>query len=67
MHSGSSKISGSVWKLSGSLEVNLELSIVQREVSIEVKNKARPLEVTRLFPEVQNRGLRFKGGQDEVE
>ena len=29
-----------------SLEVNLELSIVQREVSIEVKSKARALEVT---------------------
>jgi len=33
------RISGSVWKLPGSSEVNLELSIVQREVSIEVKNK----------------------------
>jgi len=36
-------------------EVNPELSIVQREVSIEVKNKARALEVIRLFPEVRNR------------
>jgi len=34
---GIPKISGSVWELSGSSEVNLELRIVQREVSIEVK------------------------------
>ena len=63
---GIPRISGSVWKLSRSLEVNPELSIVQREVSVEVKNKARALEVTVLIPEVWNRGLRFKGGQDEV-
>jgi len=36
---GTPKITGSVQKLSGSLEVNPELSIVQREVSIEVKIK----------------------------
>ena len=34
---GTPRISGSVWELSGSSEVNLELSIVQREVTIEVK------------------------------
>jgi len=34
----------SAQKLSRSLEVNLELSIVQREVSIEVKSKARVLD-----------------------
>ena len=34
---GTLRISGSVQKLSGSLEVNPELSVVQREVSIEVK------------------------------
>jgi len=44
-----------------SLEANLELNVVQREVIIEAKNKARALEVTGLFPEVWNRGLRFKG------
>jgi len=33
------KISGSVQKLTRSSEVNLELSIVQREVSIEVRIK----------------------------
>ena len=65
MHTGSSEGSGSVWKLSGSSEVNPEPSIVQREVSIEVKTKARSLEVTRDIPEVQNRG--FTGGQDGVE
>jgi len=54
------RISGSVWKLSRSLEVNPELSVVQREVSVEVKNKSRALEVTGLFLEVQNRGSRFK-------
>ena len=30
------RISGSVWKLSRNLEVNPELSVVQREMSIEV-------------------------------
>jgi len=55
------RISRSVWKFSGSSEVNLELSIVQREVRIEVKSKARALEVSGLFPAVWNRGLRFKG------
>ena len=52
------RMSRSYWKLSRSSEVNLELSIVQREVSVEVKNKARALEVTGLILEVQNRGLR---------
>ena len=59
--------SRSVQKFSGSSEVNPELRIFQREVSIEVKNEARALEVIRLFPEVWNRGSRFKGGQDEIE
>jgi len=48
VHSGSAK---DVWKCPGvvrSLEVNLELSIVQG-VSVEVTNKVRVLEVTRLF------------------
>ena len=52
------RISASVQKLSGSLEANPELSVVQREVSIEVKNKTSTLEVTGLLPEVQNRGSR---------
>jgi len=34
---GVPRISGSVCKLSGSLEVYPELSVVQREVSVEVK------------------------------
>ena len=34
---GTLKISGNVQKLSRSLEVNPELSIVQREVTVEVK------------------------------
>jgi len=45
MHTRSSE---EVCKLLGvvqSLEVNLELSIFQREVSVEVKNKARALGV----------------------
>jgi len=41
---GTLRISGSVQEFSGSLEVNPELSIVQREGSIEVKWKARSLE-----------------------
>ena len=55
---GTLRITRSVWKLSGSLEVNLELRIVQREVSIEVKNKARVLDMTNIILEVQK--LRFK-------
>src|SRR5882724_11217140 len=58
---GTLRITRSVWKLSGSLEVNLELRIVQREVSIEVKNKARAWEVTRIISGSPEQ--RFKGGQ----
>jgi len=36
---GVPRISGSIWKFSRSLEVNPELSVVQREVSIEVRIK----------------------------
>jgi len=46
---GTPRISRGVWKLSGSSEVNLELSVVQREESIEVKYEARSLEVTRII------------------
>jgi len=60
MHTGSSEGSGSVWKLSGSSEVNPGLSIVQRDEH-RGQSKARALEVTGLFPEVRNRGSRFKG------
>src|SRR5882724_13282602 len=61
MHSGGSEDIWMCSELSESLEVNPELSIVQREVSVEVKNKARALEVTGLFPGVWNRGSRFNG------
>jgi len=54
--------SGSVCKLSGSLEVIPELNIVQEEVSIEVKDELDLWRQQGLFPEVQNRGSRFKGG-----
>ena len=64
---GTLRISRSIQKLSGSSEVNPKLSVVQREVRVEVKTKARSLEVTRIILEVQNRGLRFMGGQDGVE
>jgi len=57
----------SVWKLSRSSEFNPELSIVQREVSIEVKNKARALEVTRIISGSPEQRSEVQGGQDEVE
>jgi len=47
---GTLRISRSIQKLSGSLEVILELNVVKREVSVEVNNKARSLEVTRIIP-----------------
>ena len=59
---GTPRISGSVWKLTGSLEVIPELNVVQREVSIEVKNKARSLEVTRIIsgsPEQRFKGVKM--------
>ena len=56
---GTLRISGSIQKLSRSSEVIPELNVVQREVSIEVKNKARALEVTRTRTKVQGaRGSR---------
>ena len=45
----------------------LELSIVQREVSIEVKNKARSLEVTRIISGSPEQRFKVQGGQDGVE
>jgi len=63
---GTPRISGSVQKLSRSSEVNLELSIVQIEVSIEVKNKARSLEVTRIISRSPEQRLQVQGGQDGV-
>ena len=43
------RISGSIWKLSRSLEVIPELNVVQSEMSVEVKNKARSLEVSKII------------------
>jgi len=53
--------------VSRSSEVNLELSI-SREVSIEVKNKARVLlELTRIIPEVRKMRFRSSEVQSKVE
>jgi len=60
------RTSRSYRKLSGSSEVNLELSVVQREVSIEVKNKARALEVTRIISGSPEQRFKVQGGQGEV-
>ena len=48
---GTPRISRSVQKLSGSSEVIPALNLVQREVSVEVKTKARSMEVTRIISE----------------
>ena len=64
---GTPRISGSVQKLSRSSEVNPELSLVQREVSVVVKNKARALEVTRIISRSPEQRFKVQGGQDEVE
>ena len=63
---GTLRISRSIQKLSGSLEVILELNVVQREVSIEVKNKARSLEVTRIISRSLEQRFEVQGGQDGV-
>jgi len=67
MFSGDSKDNQKCRKLSRSSEVNQELSIVQREVSVEVKNKARALEVTRNISRSLEQGFKVQGGQDGVE
>jgi len=64
---GTPRISGSVCELSGSSEVNPELSVVQREVSIEVKNKARSLEVIRIISRNLEQRFDVQGCQDGVE
>ena len=61
------RTSRSYRKLSGSSEVNLELSVVQREVSVEVKNKARAMEVTGIISRSLEQRLEVQGGQDKVE
>ena len=66
MHSRDSKDFQKCWKLSGSLEVNLELSVAQREVSVEVKNKTRALEVTRIISGSPEQRFEVQGGQDGV-
>ena len=63
---GTPRISGSVQKLSRSSEVNPELSLVQREVSVVVKNKARALEVTRIISGSLEQRFEVQEGQDGV-
>ena len=48
--------------MSKSSEVSLELNIVQREVSVEVKNKARSLEVTRIISRSLEQRFEVQGG-----
>ena len=54
------RMSGSVQKSSGSSEVNLGLSVVQRD-ECRGQSKARALEVIGLFPEVQKLRVRCLG------
>jgi len=56
------RISGSIWKLSRSLEVIPELNVVQSEMSVEVKNKARSLEVTRIISRSLEQRVEVQGG-----